>query len=282
MEYGALTPAQRDAAIGTVAEEVEALWLTNAVRSARPSVLDEVRQVLGLVETRLLDVVPKVYRKLESALAKVYPGSGRTVPAFLQFGSWIGGDRDGHPNVTHAVTADAIRLQQETILKHYLHRIEALGSKLSHSAPFVTAGPALAASLAADAALLPGVTAEKIAEPYRAKCRMIAEKLRRTLEYVRAQVVDRGGEGTAPPPGVYVGRAGLLADLSVIADDLRRAGATAGADGALRDFIRVVEVFGLHLLKLDIRPAQRPSREGRRQGSQGRRGLRELRRTVAG
>ena len=201
--------------------------------------LDEVRQVLGLVEARLLDVVPMVYREARSgARARVYPGHARRVPAFLQFGSWIGGDRDGHPNVTHAVTADAVRLQQETILKHYLHRVEDLGSRLSHSAPFVEAGPALAASLAADAALMPGVSAGKDHEPYRAKCRMIAAKLRRTLAYVRAHVVDWGAEESAPPPGVYLGRAGLLADLTVIADDLHRAGATAAANGAVRDLIR--------------------------------------------
>lgn len=253
LEYGQPTPTERESLTEAIAEEVEALWLTDAVRSARPSVLDEVRQVLGLVETRLLDVVPKVYRKLEAALARVYPEGTTRVPAFLQFGSWIGGDRDGHPNVTHAVTADAVRLQQETILKHYLHRIEALGSKLSHSAPFVEAGPALQESLAADAEKLPGVSQGKGGEPFRAKCLMIAEKLRRTLAFVRAPMPDWGAEAHAPPEGVYVGRTELLADLNLIAADLRRAGATASADGAVRDFIRVVEVFGLHLLTLDIR-----------------------------
>jgi phosphoenolpyruvate carboxylase len=253
IEYGQPTPAEHAAAVGAVAEEVEGLWLTDSVRSARPSVLDEVRQVLGLVESRLLDVVPQVYRKLEAALARVYPGRAWRVPAFVRFGSWIGGDRDGHPNVTHAVTADAVRLQQETVLRYYLRRVEALGGKLSHSAPFVTAGPELAASLAADAALVPGISPGKGHEPYRAKCRMIAEKLRRTLEYVRTHVVDWGATDHAPPPGVYLGRQELLADLTLIADDLRRAGATATADGTIRDLVRVVEVFGVHLLTLDLR-----------------------------
>lgn len=253
MEYSRLTPAELDAAVGAVAEEVEGLWLTGAVRSARPAVLDEVRQVLGLVETRLLDVVPRVYRKLEAALAAVYPDHDHRVPAFLRFGSWIGGDRDGHPHVTHAVTADAVRLGQETILRHYLHRIEALGGKLSHSAPFVAAGPALAASLAADAELFPELARAHPHEPYRAKCRMIGAKLRRTLDYVHTHVVDWGAEDRAPPPGVYLSRKDLLDDLALIADDLRRVGAAATADGAVRDFIRVVEVFGLHLLTLDLR-----------------------------
>ena len=211
------------------------------------------KQVLGLVETRLLGVVPRVYRKLEAALARVYPDHDWRIPAFLRFGSWIGGDRDGHPNVTHTVTADAIRLQQETILRHYLQRIETLGSKLSHSTPFVEAGPALKQSLAEDATLLPDAVPGRSHEPYRAKCRMIAEKLQRTLEYIQTHIVGWGAEVYDPPPGVYHGRQGLLDDLNRIADDLRRVGATATANGSIRDFIRVVEVFGLHLLTLDLR-----------------------------
>ncbi|WP_020473404.1 phosphoenolpyruvate carboxylase [Zavarzinella formosa] len=253
IEYGMLTPTERETAIGAIAEEVEGLWLTNSVRSSRPSVLDEVRQVLGLVETRLLHVVPQVYRKLETALKGAYPNHDWNVPAFLRFGSWIGGDRDGHPNVTHDITAAAVRLHQETILKHYLSRIETLGGKLSHSAPFVEAGPELKASLAADAKLFPGLPPGKGQEPYRAKCRMIAEKLRRTLEYTRTHAADWGAEKHVPPPEVYVGRQGLLADLKLIAEDVRRVGATATANGAIRDFIRLVEVFGLHLMTLDIR-----------------------------
>ena len=186
------------------------------------------------------------------ALTRVYPDQRGVCPAFLRFGSWIGGDRDGHPNVTHTVTADAIRLHQETILKHYLHRVEALGGELSHSSPLVEAGPALTASLAADAELFPQVATGKESEFYRFKCRMIAAKLRRTLEYVRTHVVD-GAEGDTPPPGIYLGQQGLLDDLNLIAADLHRAGATATADGAIRDFIRVVEVFGVHLLALDLR-----------------------------
>ena len=252
-EYGLPTPTEREAAIGAIAEEVEAIWLTDSVRSVRPSVLDEVRQVIGVVESRLLGIVPTVYRKLESALVHAYPDNKWQTPAFLRFGSWIGGDRDGHPNVTHTVTADAIRLQQESILKHYLSRIEVLGGKLSHSTPFVEAGSALKESLADDAALFPDVPQGKGHEPYRVKCRMIAAKLRRTLEYIHTHVVDWGAEEQLPPPGVYLGQKGLLDDLNRIADDLSRAGARASANGAIRDFIRVVEVFGVHLLTLDLR-----------------------------
>ena len=252
IEYGQLTEGDRAAAVGAVAEEIEAFWLSDTVRGTRPTVLDEVKQVLGLVEGRLLDVVPRVYRKLDAALAKVYPGRDWHVPPFLRFGTWIGGDRDGHPNVTHDVTAAAVRLQQDTILRNYLGRVEDLGRRLSHSAEFFAPGPALRESLATDADSFP---AEPVPahEPYRAKCRYVAAKLRQTREYVAAHAADWAAPDAPPPPGVYLGRAGLLADLGLIADDLRRVGATAAAGGAVRDLIRLVEVFGVHLLRLDVR-----------------------------
>jgi phosphoenolpyruvate carboxylase len=253
LEYSAPTPSRRELELGAIAEDIESLWLTETVRGKRPSVLDEVRQVLGLVESRLLEVVPRLYRTLETALAEAWPGRVWRVPAFLRFGSWIGGDRDGHPHVTHDVTAKAIQLHQEVILRHYIQRVEALGARLSHSTPFVEPGPALHASLEADAALFPDLSPAKPNEPYRAKCRLIGEKLRRTLDHVRHMKLNWGEAASPPPPGVYVGRAGLLADLTLIADDLARAGAVATARGAIRDLIRLVEVFGVHLLTLDLR-----------------------------
>jgi phosphoenolpyruvate carboxylase len=252
LELGLPSVAGQADTLRAVAEEVESYWLTDTVRAARPTVLDEVKQVLGLVETRLLDVVPRVYRRVEAALSRVYAGSEPPLPAFLRFGSWIGGDRDGHPNVTHTVTADAVRLGQETILRHYLARVDELGRRLSHSDRFAAVGPELLASVAADRALLAVESDAKDHEPYRAKCLLIAEKLRRSVAYVRTHHPDWAEEFT-PPAGVYVGRDDLLADLRVIQADLRRAGATAAAEGAVKDVIRLVEVFGVHLLTLDLR-----------------------------
>ena len=252
LELGVPSVAGQAATLRAVAEEVESYWLTDTVRAARPTVLDEVRQVLGLVESRLLDVVPRVYRRVEAALSRVYPGADRLVPPFLRFGSWIGGDRDGHPNVTHGVTADAVRLGQQTILRHYLGRIDELGRRLSHSDRFAAVGPELRASVAADRTLLKLESDERDHEPYRAKCLLIAEKLRRTLDYVGVHAPDWAAE-FSPPVGVYLGREALLADLRVIQCDLRQSGATATADGMVKDFIRLVEVFGVHLLTLDLR-----------------------------
>jgi len=277
LEYSNLLPREREVAIASIAQAVETFWLSDTVRRGRPTILDEVRQGLGMVESGVMDVVLRVYRELEAALLRVYPefwedvagshpGSNgqpvpsapsgslvRRIPAFLRFGSWIGGDRDGHPSVTPAVTAQAIRLQQETVLRHYLKRLDELGQQLSHSERFVPPRPAFQEGLAQDAAVLPELGELSGHEPYRGKCRCIAAKLRRTLDYLHDLEPRWTAEEHQPPPGVYLGRRELHADLMAIATDLLQIGATAAAAGPVHDLIRLVEVFGSHLLTLDVR-----------------------------
>jgi phosphoenolpyruvate carboxylase len=277
LEYGSLLPRERELAVARISQEVETFWLTDIVRRGRPTVLDEVRQGLRVVESGLMDVVLRYYRELEAAVERVYPGfwtevdgsangtgkqsgarssspySRARIPAVLRFGSWIGGDRDGNPNVTPALTAQAIRLQQETVLKQYLRRIQELGGQLSHSDQFVRVGAAMRESLEQDAAMAPAPTGQKDEEPYRSKCRSIAGKLQRTLDYVRTLEPRWTAKDSPPPPGVYLGRGQLHADLTAIATDLAQAGACATAAGPVQDLIRLVDVFGTHLVTLDLR-----------------------------
>ena len=251
-----LTPADREEARAAITEEVETCWLTDTVRKARPTVRDEVRQGLGMVEDRLFDVVPQFYRRFEAALKRVYPWHEWKVPPLLRFGTWIGGDRDGHPNVTHDVTAEALRLQQETVLRHYLTRVEDLWRRLSQSDLLIKGGTGepLRASLEHDAALMPpGVESSPEHEPYRAKCRQISAKLQRTLDYLAELKPSWGGDVPPQPAGIYLDRRPLLDDLRLIADDLRRDGAETAATGAVQDVIRLVEVFGVHMLMIDLR-----------------------------
>ncbi len=257
LEYHTLLPQEREAATAAIAEEVEAFWLTDAVRDRRPLVLEEVRHGLEMVESSLLDVVPRVYRDLENALFRVYGEAAKEgelrVPSFLRFGSWIGGDRDGHPHVTHTVTVEAMRMQQQTILRHYATRIGEFLHRLSHSDRLFRPSAAFLEGLRKDAALLPNISDPADHEPYRAKCRFIAERLRRTLAFVAKVQPQWSAAELVLPPGVYRGHTELLADLHAIADDLRANGAAFAAAGALQDLIRQVEVFGVHLLRLDIR-----------------------------
>lgn len=253
LEYGQLLPAEQEHVLASVAEEVESYWLSDTIREARPTVLGEVRHGLETVKGSLFEVVPRIYRELEEGLRRVYPERTWKVPPFLNFGSWIGGDRDGHPSVTAQVTGEAVLLQQVSVLQQYLSRMDELWLKLSHSDHFITPSTEFRASLAEDAAIFPEVSLLPEHEPYRAKCRLISAKLKRTLEYVQSFTPGWNGETRVPPRGVYLGGQQLIADLKTIAQDMAQVGARAAVSGCLQDMIRLVEVFGVHLLTIDLR-----------------------------
>jgi phosphoenolpyruvate carboxylase len=252
IEFADLLPIERDEALATIAEQIETFWLTDTVRLVRPTVLDEVRQGLEVVENSLFEVVPRLYRQLEHNLREVYPGTEGQVPSILRFGSWIGGDRDGNPNVTHSLTIDAVRLHQETVLKHYLGAINALGKRLSHSLHFVKTTPAFRASLERDLGYFPEVGSQVEREPFRAKCGFIAARLEKTLERARTFQPHWADDVYQPPEEIYLDKASLLADLRMLENELVR-GRAAAASEPVREIIRQVDVFGTHLLKLDIR-----------------------------
>lgn len=253
LEYRELLPREQESAVVAIHEEVEGLWLSELVRSKRPTVLDEVRQGLSMVGC-LFDVAPHIYRELELYLRRATPeGNAAPVASFLRFGSWTGGDRDGNPNVTHRVTASTIKLQQEVILKQYLKRIEELGRRLSHSSLVLPVSEVFWQSLARDRELLPELSQVDNLEPFRAKCRAIAARLRRTLEYVRGHELLWTADEHQPPEAVYMRRIDLLVDLNAMDAELQAAGAEASAGGLLHDLRRLVDSFGLHMLTLDIR-----------------------------
>ena len=253
LEYVRLVPCERARALDAIAAEIETFWLTDIVRDHRPTVVDEIRQGLGMVCDTLFEIVPHVYRSLEGALARTYPEDGGRVPAFLRFGSWIGGDRDGNPNVTHDVTLDAVRLHQETILRHYLTQVQELGRQLSFSRHFLQPGADLVRSLEVDASLLPELSDDNDREPYRNKCRFIAARLQQTLERSQNTTLDWNREEAPVPAAVYRAADELKRDLEVIADDLCRSRVSHVGSGLVRDLVRLVEVFGLHLMTLDVR-----------------------------
>ena len=271
LEYVHLLPIEREDAIADIAEQLETMWMTSSVRSDRPVVIDEVRQGLELVEDSLFEVIPRVYRQLETAMLVVYPEVFQTqtrnyhIPAMLRFGSWIGGDRDGNPFVTHDVTAATLRIQQEVLLKHYLKLVHQLGTHLSHSEQFVRLSAEFKDTLRSDAEQVGPNTAvgkhvpvrrvrnSRDDEPYRVKCRYIATKLRRTLDHFHTFIPSWREESPLLPVGVYTYRKQLQDDLESIALDLESVGARYAAQGTIRELIRLVQVFGIHMLTLDVR-----------------------------
>ena len=252
LEYEAPLPRERLAALAVIEEQIETFWLTDTVRNDRPTVLDEVRQGLEVVENSLFEVVPWMYRDLEQSLKEIYPDHQWTVPSFLRFGTWIAGDRDGNPNVTHSVTAQAVKLHQETVIGRYIREMEVLGKRLSHSGQYVADSKEFTDSLENHAGLFPEAAYQMQREPYRGQCRFISEKLRSTLEYLQSHDPHWADEGFTAPLGIYIHKDDLLADLALIAKELERNHALAALE-PVRKMMRLVDVFGMNLLKLDIR-----------------------------
>ena len=247
-----LLPVEIAEAKAAIGEQIEVLWHTESVRAQRPNVLDEVRQGLEVVEGSLFEVVPALYQRMEESLKTTYPGVDWNLPPILRFGSWIGGDRDGHPDVTAKVTEEAVKLHQTSLLKHYLDAIDEVGQGLSHSANRLSFDSDWLAKLKAEAIDL-GVEIRKLnTEPLRQKCDHIAERLGRTHRHVEKLKPKWTEEPGPVQAGVYTAPVELLRDLLDLQVPLKKAGARAAA-ALVGRLIRLVEVFGLHLMTLDIR-----------------------------
>jgi phosphoenolpyruvate carboxylase len=251
-------PGEAEEIARRVEEEVVVLWQSDEVRAVRPTVLDEVQNGLYYFEAGLFDLVPRLYRDLEAALAASYPGHAFRVPSLLRFGSWIGGDRDGNPFVTPEVTVEAARRLRVAALRRHLASVEDLGGRLSQSTREVRVSAELQSSLAADDARDPALAAElshrNPHEPYRRKCAHVRAKLQRSLDHAaRHRPVFCRDAPLPPDAGRYHRREELLADLRIMEQSLLAHGGAATARGALRDVLREVEVFGLHLATLDVR-----------------------------
>jgi phosphoenolpyruvate carboxylase len=224
--------------------EVLALHGTEDARARRPTPLDEVETMLDVFRRSLLDVTPRVYRTLEDRLAERVGGNWR-LPTFLRWGSWVGGDRDGNPNVTALVTRAALSRQRAVAISRYLADVEQLGRALSVSSLRVRAAEALSeldASLELDRERLPEVAAH-------ARPRTAYEPWREKLWYVQARLraaLEQREDG-------YADAASYRADLGVLDRSLRAVGFGALADQELRDALRRVDVFGFHLATLDLR-----------------------------
>ena len=249
-----------------IREEISLLWHTGDLRAVVPTPLDEVRSALAIFDETLFTVVPRfqraVDRALDSGMGTVDPGgtafagdTGRSgtrpvaAPAILRFGSWIGGDRDGHPGVTSDTTLQAARLHAEHLLRGY----EAVASRLMQTVaarvPAERLDRALGSRLARDAEELPETMRHLRnrfpEEPYRQRLGAIAERLRRT----RAALT---GE-TAPRAGGYPNAAALDAELAVVQVALIADGLGRVAYGQLADMRWQVATFGFHLASLEVR-----------------------------
>lgn len=248
-----------------VADELEAqiqiLWRTDEVRETRPQVRDEIKNGLYYFKESLFDAVPVIYKNLERRVCDYYPNEQISVPSFLQFGSWIGGDRDGNPNVKPETTALALHLQSEVALEEYSLRLTEIFKILTHSSQLCTPNEAFSESLNQDENLRFEVFTAKPAlhsnAPYRRKIAFMRHRLQQNLAKVRAGISkldDKAFEiDNTAFKDAYPSEKEFLRDLYLIRDSLYSHGDQVIADGTLKDFIRLVESFGFYLMHLDVR-----------------------------
>ncbi|MDI1276964.1 phosphoenolpyruvate carboxylase [Methylobacter sp.] len=268
----------RQIALEKLHSQIQALWKTDEVRTRSMGVLDEIESGLFYFPLSLFQATAQLYRNFACALADVYGEEEARhirIPAFLRFGSWIGGDRDGNPNVKPETTVLALRLQQQTILREYIRRLDDLRGEITHSYGLCQPTGAFLSSLEADRAALgtavTGFERHYGQEPYRHKLGLMKYRMERTLERVERCLSGEAEAIDTNPPGADLhlpegGRAGqpclnhaytdataFMSDLLLIRDSLYAHNDGEIAEFGLQDLIRLVETFGFHLMQLDLR-----------------------------
>jgi len=256
-----LGDAERAEITRDLAARIKILWRTDELRKHKLEVEDEVRNGLYYVKESLFDAVPRAYRYFEKAIRKHYgddaAGLPRVrVPSFIRFGSWIGGDRDGNPFVTAQVTEWTVHTQMATALAEYIERAQLLKQTLTHSLRWCQPSQAFMESLARDEAhfgeqVFRGTAVQLYTrEPYRRRFALVKARLEANLAYVNQMLAGLPAVATHL---AYTDADELLADLRLVYDSLASHGDRDVAEGPLKDFIRLVESFGFHLLALDVR-----------------------------
>ena len=257
-----LSKAEREDFIADLESQIQILWKTDEVRTMRPTVKDEIGYGLGYFNECLFEAVPNTYRNFERAAARVCgtDNNGKpkiTVPSFLKFGSWIGGDRDGNPNVKPETTVMAVRMQAQTIILEYLQRIPLLIELLTHSDRLCTPSEELTRSLERDERFVERTFSDKPErfrhEPYRRKLAIMRYRLERNLVVLKDKLSERTERTETFVEDRYPSEQEFLDDLYLIHASLASHGDERIANGKLKDMIRLVETFGFYCLQLDLR-----------------------------
>ena len=248
-----LLPREAREGLRAIREEVTALWQTDELRKERPSVGDEVKNVLWYLEEILWDLLPAVTEELRTAFSRAYGEELDLEAPPLRLHSWVGADMDGNPSVTPEVLAEAIRLHRSRGLALLLDAVRRLGAALSQSSRYVVAPDALLSSIAEDGRRMPDIAAREESrtrgEPWRQKLRFIEARLEATLAAAQGRPT---GEGV-----VYEDASALERDLAVVADALHDAGCARAGERQARALLGRVRALGLAIAELELRvPAE--------------------------
>ncbi|WP_373233494.1 phosphoenolpyruvate carboxylase, partial [Cohnella sp.] len=242
-----LTHRERELLKSRLTNEVLTLWQTDEIRPRKPTVIDEVKNGLYYFDETLFTVLPDVYFELERCLVKFYPDTKWHVPTFLKFGSWIGGDRDGNPSVTSEVTWETLMMHRQLVLRKYEESLRELKKQLSFSTTLIQVTPELMQSIEKDRRLVSMKQDDlwrNANEPYRIKLTYMIEKMVHTRAATGGNPLDET---------IYRSPEELLQDLRIMDRSLRSHYAESVANETVARMIRQVELFGFHLMALDVR-----------------------------
>src|SRR3984957_16248411 len=239
----ASTAAETDRLWARVRLEITSIWQTEEHPREGLTVVDEREHVLFYLIDILYRVVPLFYEEIEAALAKAFevPVESLDVPSILHFGSWVGGDMDGNPDVHGKTIRETLHRHSQVIVSTYFAECGQLAETLSQSANRVGVSAALAARIDSYNAILPGAQALAPARhdrmPYRMYFGQIGERLKATYE---------------GRPNAYQNPGELLADIGLAADSLLSNRGRHAGYFLVRRFMRRVRTFGFHLATLDV------------------------------
>ncbi|MBP9592865.1 MAG: phosphoenolpyruvate carboxylase [Steroidobacteraceae bacterium] len=239
-----LAPAERQAAIERVRTELSTAWQTAANSRERLTVADEREHVLFFLVEVVYAVIPAFYEEVEGALARVFGEAAASivVPEMLRFGSWVGGDMDGHPDVHAKTIRESCMRHHQLVVNSYYLEAHKLAEKLSQSSSRIGVLPDIDARIEQYRSLLPGTRAASPMShdlmPYRVFLGQVAERLRATYDG-RSGQYERVGQ--------------LIDDLELVARSLEQNRGRHAGLFHVRRMLRRVRTFGFHLVTLDVR-----------------------------
>ncbi|OLD58877.1 MAG: phosphoenolpyruvate carboxylase [Gemmatimonadetes bacterium 13_1_20CM_69_28] len=245
------TPRERSDLINAVRTEIELLWLTGELRLEKPTVAQELAWGLYFVTENLFDVVPDLVDKLERALRQAYPEGQFQVPSFFQFGSWIGGDRDGNPFVTNEVTRRTVYDNRVASLRRYRQRLGELLRALSATERAARISLEFREALARQvdqSGAGEHIAARNPGEVFRQYVACMLRRLDATLT-----CAEHGTTAASPGAAGYRAADELIADLQTLESGLADARAAHAAARLVRPVRREVEAFRFSTFRLDVR-----------------------------
>jgi phosphoenolpyruvate carboxylase len=243
------TPREREALVAGLRNDIELLWLTGELRLAKPTVPQEVYWGLHFFNETLFEAVPDLIGKVERALEAHYPGESFQVPSFFQFGSWIGGDRDGNPFVTNEVTRTTLLENRLTGVRRYHRGLAELVRALSITERAVPVSDRFRQALERELAATGEGDAIAARNPGEVFRQYLATMLRRLEVMIRA---TERGESLVDPAG-YGSADALISDLKLLESELLEAGRREIAEALVRPVRREVEAFRFSTVRLDVR-----------------------------